>query len=95
MGTNGWFEFQHPPTNFDDYAEDFPFYKALAASGVQLYCDLDVRFGHQITSVAYIVRQQGQWVTVLADHEPFVAIPQPVHPLGVGQASPTKKLVLA
>ena len=33
--------------------------------------------------VSYIVRQQGQWMTVLADKEPVVAFPQPVHPLGL------------
>lgn len=76
IGEDGWFELVHPPTNFDDYAEDFNFYKKLAAAGVQLYCDLDVRFGHAVTSVAYLVKQQGQWVTVLADTEPFVAFPQ-------------------
>lgn len=83
MGSDGWFEFQHPPTNFDDYAEDFPFYKRLAATGFQLWADLDVRFGHAVTCVAYIVKQQGKWVTVLADHAPFVAFPQPSHPLSI------------
>ena len=80
MGPDGWFEFVHPPDNFDDYAEDFPFYRKLADQGVQLYCDLSVRFGHEFTGVAYIVKQQGKWVTVLADSEPFVAFPQPVPP---------------
>lgn len=80
MGTDGWFEFKHPPDNFDDYAEDFPFYRKLADQGVQLYCDLDVRFGHEFTGVAFIVKQQGKWVTVLADAEPFVAMPQPAPP---------------
>lgn len=86
MGPDGWFEFVHPPDNFDDYAEDFPFYKKLAKAGFQLYCDLDVRFGHAVSAVAYLVKQQGQWVTVLADHEPFVAFPQPTHPLLADQA---------
>lgn len=81
IGTDGWFEFVHPPENFDDYAEDFPFYQKLAAAGYQLHCDLEVRFGHAVTSVAYPVRQHGKWMTVLADHEPFVAFPQPTHPL--------------
>lgn len=81
MGTDGWFEFVHPPDNFDDYAEDFPFYKKLGQSGYQLYCDLEVRFGHAVTSVAYPVRQHGKWMTVLADHEPFCGFPQPEHPL--------------
>lgn len=97
LGADGWFEFYHPPTNFDDYAEDYPFYRKLAASGVQLYCDLDVRFGHQISCVAYLVKQQGAWVTVLADQEPFCAFPQPSHPLGVtpvGMAKPRGKVVL-
>lgn len=80
MGTDGWFEFFHPPDNPDDYAEDFPFYLRLAKLGIQLYCDIDVRFGHEFTGVAYIVKQQGQWVTVLADAEPFVAFPQPEPP---------------
>lgn len=80
MGDDGWFEFMHPPENFDDYAEDFPFYKRLAASGTQLYCDLDTRFGHAVTCVAYPVKQDGQWTTVLADVGPFVAFPQPVDP---------------
>lgn len=91
MGDDGWFEFVHPPTNFDDYSEDLPFYKKLSAHGVQLYCDLDVRFGHAVTAVAYIVRNAGQWQTVLADHDPFVAFPQPVHPLSVPRAAPTRK----
>lgn len=81
MGKDGWFEFVHPPENFDDYSEDLPFYKKLGASGVQLYCDLDVRFGHAVTSVVYLVKQQGQWMTALADHEPFCMFPQPKHPL--------------
>lgn len=80
MGADGWFEFVHPPDNFDDYAEDFPFYRKLADLGVQLYCDLDVRFGHEFTGVAYIIKQQGKWVTVLADSAPFVAFPQPAPP---------------
>lgn len=80
LGTDGWFEFVHPPDNFDDYAEDFPFYRKLGSMGVQLYCDLDVRFGHEFTGVAYIVKEQGKWVTVLADSSPFVAFPQPAPP---------------
>ncbi len=83
MGLDGWFEFKHPVDNADDYNEDLSFYKRLQNMGVQLYCDLNVRFGHAITLVAYIVRQQGQWMTVLADKEPVVAFPQPVHPLGL------------
>ncbi len=83
MGADGWFEFVHPPGNYDDYAEDLPFYRKLAAAGIQLYCDLDTRFGHAVTAVAYIVKQQGKWVTVLADHEPFVAFPQVRHPLSI------------
>jgi hypothetical protein len=80
MGTDGWFEFVHPPDNFDDYAEDFPFYRKIRTAGIQLYCDLDVRFGHAIQSVAYIVKQNGKWMTALADHEPFVMFPQPAKP---------------
>ena len=92
MGTDGWFEFTHPPDDFDNYSEDLPFYRRLQASGVQLYCDLEVRFGHAVTSVAYILRQQGQWVTVLADKDPFVAFPQPIHPLSVPrQAQPPRQ----
>lgn len=83
MGVDGWFEFKHPVNDFDNYAEDINFYKKLEMLGVQLYCDLDVRFGHAITAVAYILRQQGQWMTVLADQAPFVAFPQPQHPLGL------------
>ncbi len=80
MGTDGWFEFVHPPDDFDNYAEDFPFYRKLRNLGVQLYCDLDVRFGHAVQCVAYVIKQQGKWVTVLADHEPFVAFPQVLPP---------------
>lgn len=94
LGTDGWFEFTHPQDNWDDYSEDLPFYRKLAASGVPLYCDLDVRFGHAVMSVAYIVRQQGRWVTVLADHEPFVAFPQPRDPSRLGQATPPQRLQL-
>jgi SAM-dependent methyltransferase len=83
MGLDGWFEFKHPVDNADDYNEDLSFYKRLQNMGIQLYCDLNVRFGHAITLVSYIVRQQGQWMTVLADKEPVVAFPQPVHPLGL------------
>lgn len=81
IGKDGWFEFVHPPDNFDDYSEDFPFYRKLADAGYQLHCDLEVRFGHAVTSVAYLIRQKGKWMTVLADHEPFCAFPQPEHPL--------------
>ena len=96
MGTDGWFEFVHPPDDFDNYSEDLPFYRKLQQSGVQLYCDLDVRFGHAVQSVAWIVRQRGRWVTALADHEPFVMFPQPVHPLGLEHARRQRqKLVLA
>jgi len=84
MGTDGWFEFEHPPGNFDDYAEDLPFYRKLAAQGVQLYCDLGVSFGHILNCVAYIGRQGKQWVTILAESQPFVAFPQPEHPLLAG-----------
>lgn len=80
LGADGWFEFVHPPDNFDDYAEDFPFYKKLGASGVQLYCDLDVRFGHAVTSVVYPTKQEGKWYTTFADNGPFAMIPQPVDP---------------
>jgi hypothetical protein len=80
MGTDGWFEFTHPAWNADDYAEDFPFYRKLAAAGFQLCCDVDVRFGHAVTSTVYIVKQDGQWMTILADAEPFVGFPQPVDP---------------
>ncbi len=83
MGLDGWFEFKHPVDNADNYNEDLGFYKKLQDLGIQLYCDTNVRFGHAVTLVAYIVRQQGQWVTVLADKEPVVAFPQPVHPLGL------------
>jgi len=82
MGVDGWFEFHHPIDDFDNYSEDLPFYKKLERLGVQVYCDLEVRFGHAVTSVAYILRKQGQWMTVLADQVPFVAFPQPEHPLG-------------
>ena len=94
IGTDGWFEFVHPPDAPDDYAEDYPFYKRLASTGVQLYCDLDVRFGHQVSCTAYLVKQQGQWVTVLADSSPFVAIPQPQHPLSVAPVKPAGKVTL-
>jgi len=80
IGTDGWFEFVHTPGNYDDYSEDFPFYRKLEKVGVQLYCDLEVRFGHAVQSVAYIIRQGGKWVTVLADHDPFVAFPQLENP---------------
>ena len=83
MGLDGWFEFKHPVDNADDYNEDLSFYKRLQNMGVQLWCDLDVRFGHAITLVAYIVRKDGQWMTVLADKDPVVGFPQPVHPLGL------------
>lgn len=86
LGTDGWFEFVHPPTNWDDYAEDFPFYRKLGKAGFQLWCDLDVRFGHAVRSVAYLVKQHGKWMTALADSEPFVMIPQPVHPLGIADS---------
>lgn len=95
MGEDGWFEFTHPPLNFDDYAEDLPFYRKLAGIGVQLYCDLDTRFGHAILAVAYIVKQHGKWVTVLADHEPFVAFPQVAHPLSIESRPPNGRLVRA
>lgn len=98
MGKDGWFEFTHPPDDFDNYSEDFPFYRKLEKAGVQLYCDLEVRFGHAIQCVAWIVRQDGKWVTALADHEPFVMFPQPMHPLGietVRKQRPSKRLVLA
>lgn len=84
LGTDGWFEFTHPQGDFDNYAEDLPFYRRLSESGVQLYCDLDVRFGHALSSVVYILKQDGKWVTVLADSEPFVAFPQPKDPLLLG-----------
>jgi hypothetical protein len=85
MGADGWFEFYHPPNNFDDYAEDFPFYKRLAELGYQLYCDLDVRFGHEYTCVVYPVKQQGKWYTALADDKPICLMPQ--------MAPPQNKLV--
>lgn len=81
MGENAWFEFLHPPHNPDDYAEDFPFYKKLQAAGIRLFCDLETRFGHAVTSVVYPIRQNGKWMSVLADHEPFCAIPQIPDPL--------------
>ncbi len=92
MGEDGWFEFTHPANNFDDYAEDLPFYRKLASIGVQLYCDLDTRFGHAVMAVAYIVKQQGKWVTVLADHEPFVAFPQVAHPLSISSRPPVGRV---
>lgn len=94
MGVDGWFEFTHPPGDFQNYAEDYPFYQRLKTAGVQLWADLDVRFGHAVTAVAYIVKQQGQWVTVLADHEPFVGFPQPSHPLGVPAAGGVRRVTL-
>ena len=95
MGVDGWFEFVHPPNNYDDYAEDFPFYRRLAEIGVQLYCDLDTRFGHAVTAVAYIVKQGGKWVTVLADHEPFVAFPQVAHPLTIAGRPSTGRVKIS
>lgn len=96
LGSDGWFEFVHPPDNYDDYSEDFPFYAKLQKAGVQLYCDLEVRFGHAVQCVAWVVRQDGKWMTALADHEPFVMFPQPVHPLGLDRMrQDRKKLVLA
>ncbi len=92
MGVDGWFEFTHPPNNFDDYAEDFPFYRKLTEHGIQLYCDLETRFGHAVTAVAYIVKQGGKWVTVLADHEPFVAFPQVAHPLSISSRPPMSRV---
>ncbi len=92
MGVDGWFEFVHPPDNFDDYSEDFPFYRKLAAQGVPLYCDLETRFGHAVMAVAYVVKQQGKWVTVLADHEPFVAFPQVAHPLSISGRPPISRV---
>jgi SAM-dependent methyltransferase len=83
LGLDGWFEFRRPVDNADNYNEDLNFYQRLREVGVELYCDTDVRFGHAITLVAYIIRQGGQWVTVLADKEPVVAFPQPTHPLGL------------
>lgn len=76
MATDGWFELVHPPGNFDDYAEDFDFYRKLQKLGVELYCDLEVRFGHMVTSVAYPIRVHGVWHTVLAKNEPIVSFPQ-------------------
>ncbi len=83
MGLDGWFDFRHPVDNADNYNEDLGFYKRLQNMGVQLYCDTNVRFGHAVTLIAYIVSQQGQWVTVLADKEPIIAFAQPTHPLGI------------
>lgn len=85
MGSDGWFEFIHPPDDFDNYSEDLPFYYHLQKTGVQLHCDLEVRFGHATTSLVYIIRQGSQWITVLADKEPFCGFPQPVHPLALEQ----------
>lgn len=93
LGSDGWFEFVHPPDNFDDYAEDFPFYRKLEAAGVQLYCDLDVHFGHAFTSVVYLLKQQGKWCTVMADTEPFVAFPSVKHPLAFDAPSERKQRV--
>jgi hypothetical protein len=93
MGIDGWFHFQHPSDDFDSYAEDIPFYKKLERVGVQLYCDLEVRFGHAVTTVAYIMRQQGHWVTVLADSAPFVAFAQPQHPLGIAYSEKQRQKV--
>lgn len=83
MGLDGWFEFQHPSNNFDDTSEDFQFYRKLERIGVQLYCDLDVSFGHAITSIAWVVQKQGQWLTVFSDSEPYMMALQPQHPLGL------------
>jgi hypothetical protein len=82
MGGDGWFEFFHPDDNPDDYSEDFPFYRKLAKAGYQLYCDLDIPFGHATTTTAYIIKQEGKWFTLFADSEPFNMIPQLKHPMG-------------
>jgi len=94
IGLDGWFEFAHPSNDFDAYAEDIPFYRRLQAAGVQLYCDLDCRFGHAVTVVAYIVYRDGQWMTVLADQTPFVLLPQPQHPLGISYSEKQRRPVL-
>lgn len=80
IGLDGWFEFVHSPGAIDDYAEDFPFYRKMEAANIPLYCDLDVSFGHRVSSVAFCLKQQGKWVTVLSDTEPYVAFPQPAVP---------------
>ena len=96
MSDNAWFEFTHPPDNCDDYNEDLNFYVKLQKLGIQLYCDLEVRFGHAVTSVAYLIRQHGQWVVALADHEPFVMFPCAKHPLGIDHVRQSRQnLVLA
>jgi hypothetical protein len=59
----------------DAYAEDFPFYRRLAAAGVQLYLDLDTPFGHTVSSVVWPVCEQGTWMTVLSEDAPFAALP--------------------
>jgi hypothetical protein len=80
LGSDGWFEFVHTPDDMDNYAEDFPFYRKMQAAGIPLYCDLDVNFGHRASATAYLIRQQGKWLTVLADTEPFTAFPTPEAP---------------
>jgi hypothetical protein len=80
IGGDGWFEFVSPPGAPDDYAEDFPFYRKMEAAGIPLYCDLDVSFGHRVSSVAFCLKQEGRWLTVLSDTQPFTAFPQPEVP---------------
>lgn len=71
-----WFSFERSRTNYDDYAEDFPFYRRLREVGTQLYADLNVRIGHQCSVFLWPARDQaGNWVTVMADDAPICSMP--------------------
>lgn len=92
-----WFTFVTTVEHPDDYCEDFPFYQSVRDAGFKVHCDLDVNFGHTVTSIVWPVRNpDGQWLTVLAEDQPFIAMPQPVSPLAVVPVKrPERKLVLA
>lgn len=80
-----WFAFERSHYNGDDYAEDFPFYRRVAEAGFTVYCDLDVRFGHRITAYVWPVKQNGVWMTAMADDAPFAFAPQPQSPLTIAR----------
>lgn len=76
-----WFQFERSIGNYDDYAEDFPFYRKLRETGTQLHCDLNVRLGHAFTSYLWPTRDKdGNWQTTMADDQPFATFPSAQDP---------------
>lgn len=70
-----YFTFERSKLNPDDYAEDLPFWKRIKDLGIEVYADLTAKLGHIASVAVWPGVHDNKWVTILAQAEPFLAMP--------------------